>query len=87
MAKTPVVSNTPKPTNTNKIGQTPKTKKSNEAIVTGGSKSTNVYITLDKLVETINNYNSNLGDLKKRIEDEVLDSLSRVLIMGQRQAE
>jgi hypothetical protein len=86
MSKIPVIADSaPKSIKADKISKMPSTKKTNEGIVGGGAKSTNVYITLDKLVETINNYNSNVADLKKKIEDEVLDSLSRTLSMAQGQ--
>ena len=72
---------------TKKTTTSDSTKKTTEAIATGGTKTTNVTITLKDLVGTIN-FNSSTGSFKEnaqQLKELVLDELTRVLSMAQGQ--
>ena len=53
-----------------------------QSISAGGSRSTNITITMKDLVGSIV-FNGSLGENKKRLTDEVLEALIRVVNMGQ----
>lgn len=53
-----------------------------QSISAGGSRSTNITITMKELVGSIV-FNGSLGENKKRLTDEVLEALIRVVNMGQ----
>lgn len=60
--------------------------KTNESIATGGTKNTVINITFKNMVEGLTVTASGLNDFGKKVEDEVANSMMRVLAMANTQA-
>ena len=56
--------------------------KQNSSVTGGGTKHTNIYITIDKLIETINNHMNGNQDTNG-LEDAILNGVTRVLTMAE----
>jgi len=57
-------------------------KNTNEAIATGGTKSTNIHITIGNQVGTLKIEAANISEGAKKMRDTIVDELSRALAMG-----
>ncbi len=58
-------------------------KKGNEAIATGGTRSTNINIDIGKMLETVNIYAQDFNDGMKDLEDKVIEAVTRALVTAQ----
>lgn len=65
-----------------KGGATGATKKTNEAIATGGTKNTTVHITIGKQIETLKIEAANIKEGAARMRDIIVDELTRAVAMG-----
>ncbi|MCW3088932.1 MAG: phage tail tape measure protein [Ferruginibacter sp.] len=57
-------------------------KKTNEAIATGGTKSTNIHITIGNQVGTMKIEAGSIGEGAKKMRDTIVDELTRAIAMG-----
>ncbi|MBS1745753.1 MAG: tape measure protein [Bacteroidetes bacterium] len=59
------------------------TSKTNEAIATGGTKNTTIYITIDKQIEKLEVISNNIREGAGKIRDIIVDEMTRAVAMSQ----